>query len=211
MVSHRSLAMSNNSPPTVWKPASDDPRVLRSTHALGAALVQLMLEQKFDRITVQSILERAGVGRSTFYSHFRNKHDVLLSSYEQMFVWLEQKLDEPSTLGVRIAPVSEFVTHIRDAGPLVEALRNAGQLQEMSDLGVDFLARMIERRIRAVPGTSPGVPATLVARMLAAALMEMVEWYGEHRPQTTPSQMDNTFHALARTWLLRSSLEVAPR
>jgi Transcriptional regulator len=163
--------------------------VIRSTHALGAALVALMLEEKFNNITVQSILDRAGVGRSTFYAHFRNKQDVLHSSYEQMFAWLEQKLDEPSPVGARIVPVAEFLMHIGDAGPLVDALRSSGQLQEISDLGVGFLARMIERHIRALAGTTPAVPAALVARMLAAALMEMVEWWGDHQSTMTQTQM----------------------
>lgn len=201
--------MSNSSPLIVRKAESADPRVIRSTHALGAALVALMLEEKFNNITVQSILDRAGVGRSTFYAHFRNKQDVLHSSYEQMFAWLEQKLDQPSPVGARIVPVAEFLMHIGGAGPLVGALRTSGQLQEISDLGVGFLARMIERHIRALAGTTPAVPAALVARMLAGALMEMVEWWGDHQSTMTQTQMDATFHALARTLLRRASYEAA--
>lgn len=203
------MMMSNNPTPIVRKAPSDDPRVLRSTHALGAALVELMIEEKFENITVQRILDRAGVGRSTFYTHFRNKHDVLHSSYEQMFAWLEHKLDDPSPTGVRVAPVAEFATHVLEAGSFVEALRSAGQLQEMSVLGIDFFARMIERRIKPVAGTKPPIPASLVARMLSGALMEMVEWSAEHPLSTTPFRMDATFHALARTWLVRASYETA--
>lgn len=201
--------MSNTSPSTVRKAASADPRVIRSTHALGAALVALMLEEKFNNITVQSILDRAGVGRSTFYAHFRNKQDVLHSSYEQMFAWLEQKLDQPSPVGARIVPVAEFLMHIGDAGPLVDALRSSGQLQHISDLTVGFLARMIERHITALAGTTPAVPAPLVSRMLAGALMEMVGWWGDHQSTMTHTQMDATFHGLARTLLRRASYEVA--
>jgi len=199
--------MSNNSPSIVRKAASADPRVSRSTQALGAALVELMLEESFGDITVQRILDRAGVGRSTFYAHFRNKHDVLHSSYEQMFAWLEKALDQPSPAGVRIVPVAEFLLHIVDARRMVDALRSSGQLEEISDLGVGFLAQMIERRIRALPGTPPPVPAALVARMLAGALMEMIKWWDDHQSTATPAQMDTTFQALARTLLRRASYE----
>lgn len=203
--------MSNNSPTIVRKAASADPRVSKSTHALGAALVELLLEDNFENITVQSILDRAGVGRSTFYAHFRNKNDVLHSSYENMFGWLEQKLDVPqaSPAGVRIVPVSEFLTHIVDSSRVVDALRSSGQLEEIWDLSVGFLARMIERRITALPGTTPPIPAALVARMLAGALMEMIKWWDDHQSTATPAQMDATFQALARTLLRRASYEVA--
>jgi len=199
--------MSNDSPPIVRKDAAIDPRISRSTHALGAALVELMVEGNFDDITVQRIIDRAGVARSTFYAHFRNKQDVLHSSYERMFGWLEQQLDVPSAAGVRVAPVAEFLSHIADAGPIVGALRNAGQLDQMSDLAVGFLADMIERRVQPVQGSRPAAPPALVARMLAGALMEMIKWSNDHRTAASAAQLDATFQALARTFLLRASYE----
>lgn len=202
--------MPNKPAKTVRKTSPADPRVKRSTHALGAALVELMLEENFDSITVQSILDRAGVGRSTFYSHYRNKNDVLHSSYERMFEWLEEKLDDPSPVGARVVPVAEFVQHLGDARQFVDALRAAGQMRELSDLGVDFLARMVERHIRPIEGTNPTVPAALVSRMLAGALMEMVEWHDHHNTVTSPQQLDATFHSLAGTWLRSASYERVP-
>ena len=199
--------MSNTSGLNVRKVAAADPRVRRSTHALGAALVELMLEQRFENITVQAILNRADVSRSTFYAHFENKSDVLLSSYERMFGWLEIQLDTPSAVGVRVAPVAEFVAHIAESRPLVDALRTAGQMQQMSELGVAYMARIIERRIRACPGSAAPVPPSLIARMLSAALIEMVEWSFEQHASTSPAQMDAVFHALAWTWLRRASYE----
>ena len=199
--------MSNSSAPNVRKVDTADPRVTRSTHALGAALVELMLEQHFGHITVQAILDRAEVSRSTFYAHFANKHDVLLSSYEGMFAWLELQLENPSPVGVRVAPVAEFAAHIAESQPLLHALRTGGQMQQMSELGVAYMARIIERRIRPCPGSNSLVPPSLIARMLSAALMEMVEWGGEQRAPALPRQIDATFHVLARTWLQRASYE----
>ena len=202
--------MPNNPAKTVRNEPATDPRVRRSTRALGAALVELMAEDKFDDITVQDILDRAGVGRATFYSHFRNKNDVLHSSYEHMFSWLETKVDEPSGFRRRIVPVREFIEHIGDSTQLVRVLRESGQMREMSELGVEFLARMIEKRIRPIPGAKSPVPAPLVSRMLAGALMQMIEWHGIHHEQMIPASVDATFHGLANTWLRGASYEVRP-
>ena len=43
-----------------------DARVRRTRDALVGALVELMHEKPFDTITVQDVLDRAHVGRSTF-------------------------------------------------------------------------------------------------------------------------------------------------
>ena len=62
-----------------------DRRVLHTRDTLGDALVELMKEKTFDDITVQDVLDRAGVGRSTFYAHYRDKQDLFLSDVEDFF------------------------------------------------------------------------------------------------------------------------------
>ncbi len=52
-----------------------DERIRRTHERLGSALVKLIGEKPIDAITVQEVLERASVGRSTFYLHFRNKDE----------------------------------------------------------------------------------------------------------------------------------------
>ena len=59
-----------------------DERIRRTHQRLGSALVQLIAEKPIDDITVQDVLDRASVGRSTFYLHFRDKNDLLLSQLE---------------------------------------------------------------------------------------------------------------------------------
>jgi hypothetical protein len=62
---------------------------------------------------------------------------------------------------------------------------------------VEFAARMIERRLGpARPVTSPA-PRPLVARMLAGALAESVEWWLDHQTAATPAQVEAAFHELA--------------
>lgn len=48
------------------------------------AMYQLALEKDFRNITVQELLLKAGVARSTFYAHFRDKEDLLVAGYERI-------------------------------------------------------------------------------------------------------------------------------
>jgi AcrR family transcriptional regulator len=118
--------MPNNSAVTVREPRDAsprdvDPRVARSTHALGQALIELIQEGDYDSITVQRILDRAGIGRATFYAHYRNKEDVLYSSYERLFSGLERLVERPSAVEQRLFPVSEFLEHLAASRILVNA------------------------------------------------------------------------------------------
>lgn len=59
-----------------------DRRVQRSQQALHEALTTLILEKRYDKITVQEIIDRANVGRSTFYAHFLDKEDLLVKGFD---------------------------------------------------------------------------------------------------------------------------------
>ncbi|MGE5109488.1 MAG: TetR/AcrR family transcriptional regulator [Acidobacteriaceae bacterium] len=56
----------------------------KTQNLLRDALVALISEKPYDSIVVKEILDRANVGRSTFYMHFRDKDDLLLSGIQQM-------------------------------------------------------------------------------------------------------------------------------
>src|ERR1035441_978730 len=72
--------------PSLRTPArKPDRRVRHTRETLGDALVNLMHEKPFEEITVQHILDRAGVSRSTFYTHFSDKNDLFLSDVEEFF------------------------------------------------------------------------------------------------------------------------------
>lgn len=176
-----------------------DPRVTRTTHALGRALIELIQERHYDEITVQQILDRAGVGRATFYAHYRNKDDALHSSYERLFSLFEKVLDRrQATPYRRLFPVAEFVAHIGEARSFALALDRAGRLDDAFEMFAGHAARLIDRRLGSWPGVRTTVPRPLVARMLGGAMVEMLRWWWEDAARATPAEMDAAFHELAR-------------
>ena len=59
--------------------ARADRRVARTRRALKEALTDLILERGYESVTVQDVIDRADVGRSTFYAHFLDKDDLLMA------------------------------------------------------------------------------------------------------------------------------------
>jgi AcrR family transcriptional regulator len=195
--------MSNERAASVRKLAArarrPDRRVARTERALGAALVELMAARRFDDISVQQVLDRARVGRATFYAHFRNKHDLLLSETERFCTLLDAHLDRVEGAdGRRLAPVAELFAHVAEFHAFQASLASSGLRGPVYDLLGGHLARGIERRLaRRPPADRVVLSHAATARVLAAALMELLRWWLERDARPTPREMDAHFHAIA--------------
>ena len=76
-----------------------DPRVKRTRDVLQQALVELVQEKPFGKVTVQDIVVRAEVNRATFYDHFEDKYELLNYALNEAFrERIEQKLSENAQL-----------------------------------------------------------------------------------------------------------------
>src|SRR5205085_385112 len=91
-----------------------DQRIRRTRDRLGDALMQLALEKPFDTITVQNVLDRAEVSRSTFYVHYNDKDDLFISDLDEFFEGMATMLSRRADPSDRVAPVRELFAHIAD-------------------------------------------------------------------------------------------------
>ena len=62
-----------------------DRRIQRTHQLLFEALIELVLEKGYDKITVQDITDRANVARTTFYLHFKDKEELLMNGIKTIF------------------------------------------------------------------------------------------------------------------------------
>lgn len=63
-----------------------DRRVQKTKKFLSEALVALILEKGYEKVTIQDIIERANTGRSTFYTHYESKEQLLLDGHKNLGV-----------------------------------------------------------------------------------------------------------------------------
>ena len=175
-----------------------DARVRRTRDALGDALVALMHEKPFDSITVQDVLDRANVGRSTFYSHYSDKDDLLMSDAEEFFEAVAMMLSARGDKSDRVFPVQEFFGHITEAKQFVDALMSAGKFNDNMELARGMFARGIEKRLAELPrGQSiPESERPVIAFAHAGALLALLTWWIDRGMKQTPAEMDQLFHRL---------------
>ena len=178
------------------KKRKPDKRALRTQKLLGDAFIMLIHEKAIEDVTVQDVLERAGVGRSTFYLHFRDKNDLLLCQLEMFVEMMSNLLSKRGEVSKRVAPVAEMFDHIGAQQKLYRTLREAGRLNDFYDLAQDSFTRGIERRLKE-SGRFANVPrAELNARSsaLAGSLLSLLRWWLDRGAKDPPADMDRLFH-----------------
>jgi AcrR family transcriptional regulator len=175
-----------------------DARVRRTRDALGDALIALMQEKPFDTITVQDVLDRAHVSRSTFYSHYSDKDDLLMSDADEFFQALSMALSQHGEKSDRVFPVREFFAHLSDVQPFFKALVKSGKYQENMELARGHFARGIERRLAELPhGQSiPSHELSAIAFTHAGALLSLLTWWLDRGMLESPAEMDQLFHRM---------------
>lgn len=178
-----------------------DQRVRRTRDRLGDALVELLVQKPFDDITVQDVLDGAGVSRSTFYTHYRDKNDLFLSDVEEFFESMATALSRFGDKSERVAPVQELFAHIGEARPFYNALVESGRMPDVMELGLGHFGRGIEQRLNEIPRarTIPPDRRAAIAHGLAGSLFSLLTWWVQHGMTLSPDEMDKLFHRLVWT------------
>jgi AcrR family transcriptional regulator len=174
-----------------------DRRILRTRDALGDALIALMQEKSFDEITVQDVLDRAGVGRSTFYVHYRDKDDLFLSDVEDFFEHASSVLKRNGASKKRLLPVQELFAHIREARKFYSALANSGKMNDVHALGHGFFARSIDERLQMAGLEMESAQRSAQAHALAGSFFSLLDWWIDKGMKADPKEMDDLFHRMA--------------
>ena len=167
--------------------------------SLHHALIGLSREKPYSSIAVKEILDRADIGRSTFYMHFRDKDDLLESSIREVLGPIQA---QPRRSGSSLTSILAFSLpllkhideHRHDAGP---GMKREGRVVMHARLQ-DVLAAMIaEELLRSgVRRSEVPIPADLLARHIAATFVLVLDWWVETDTALTAEDVDARFRAL---------------
>jgi AcrR family transcriptional regulator len=144
---------------------------------------------------VQHVLDRAGIGRSTFYTHFSDKHDLLLSDVDEFLDAYARIVERDRS--DRICAVRELFEHIGESGTLRAALLASGHWQDVLDLGQAHFARAAAARLRTLPRSAHLDDKRIdgLAQAFAGAFFALLTWWLDHRPFSA-GEADALFHRM---------------
>lgn len=174
-----------------------DRRASRTRQALNTALIALIVEKRYDAITIQDILDLANVGRSTFYAHYRDKEDLLRSTFDEFFAGWGQHLKWENLEAGRVMPVLELFKHLQEAQKFYRALVRARKADELFRNGPGQMAKGVEKSLTSWLGKrKPSVPVPVLANYVASGILSLLKWWLDHDMPHPPQRMDEIFHEL---------------
>jgi AcrR family transcriptional regulator len=153
-----------------------DRRVRRTRRLLREALIALIVERGYEKVTVQDVLDRADVGRSTFYAHYRDKDQLFGACFDDLRAGLERDLaamaggppDDPTR------PVGVLFEHAARNRQVYQAI--CGRSGETA--GTRHLHRLILDELRAhLTPAGLRLPVEVVVEYLAGALLGVLVWW----------------------------------
>jgi AcrR family transcriptional regulator len=180
-----------------------DRRVRRTRELLRGALVALMQEKPYDRITVQDILERADVGRSTFYAHFRDKDDLVRSGFADIREALEAERHAAARGASRpsefLEPMRAVFRHVERYRFLGARLTPAGGGNAVTNLLQQHAAELLRAHLQATfPGFERrGPDAEAAVRFVLGACMGLVGWWLREGPPYSADEIFTIFRRIA--------------
>lgn len=184
-----------------------DRRIQKTQNLLREALASLMAQKPYDSIVIKEILERANVGRSTFYTHFQDKDDLLVSSIHEMIASVQSaKMRRSKVWYERLLwfslPIFEYHYGHRHDGRL--AMGHRGRAIQHSRLA-QVLAEILSDAIRtefAGRRKTNAPPADLIAQYVSSTFVLVLDWWIASMQPRHPKDADELFRSLVLPTLM---------
>ena len=179
-----------------------DRRIQKTQNLLREALVSLIHEKPYDTIAVTEILERANVGRSTFYTHFQDKDELLASGIHDMLTSAQSAaLSSPAKGPERIIwfslPIFEYLYQHRRTGEARMGASGRTLIHDhlrrvIAELIADGVREECQGRRKAAGQISPD----LLVQYVASTFILVLNWWVESRSPLPPNEVNDLFRAL---------------
>jgi AcrR family transcriptional regulator len=177
-----------------------DRRIQRTRKLLQDALLELILEKGYEAVTIQDVIDRANVGRSTFYAHFQDKEDLLISEFQHLRTQFEQHLigeagEEASPWGLSLA----MFQHAQGQRSLYKALagKQGGNiaLAHFQKYLTAFLNIHLKHQFAKV---KPGIPVEILSHYIASSFISLLTWWLDNDSSYSAEQMNAFYQQLVK-------------
>lgn len=168
-------------------PPTGTQRASGTAAAIIDAFIGLALERRYDAIRVADLIARAGVGKSTFYEHFRGKDAVLLAAIQPILLALATAASGRAARSY-IRAVVEHLWEQRSVGRPI-----------MDSIAAPIIQRRLADAIASHGVGSDGMAnAALIAVGVASAQLAMLRCWLGGRVAATIDEMTDQLIACAR-------------
>lgn len=179
---------------------SIDRRVARTQRLLHEALISLILERGWNDVSVREVCERADVGRSTFYVHFGDKEELLLSGFALFRSELQRQVKTEGTKPLAFVPL--LIAHVHSHRRLWRALVGKQCGPAVQKRLSELIAEMLERELAET--VAPGPRRSAAVRYMAGAFLQLLVWWLDARSGLDVGELEELLCELTRAVLAQA-------
>jgi AcrR family transcriptional regulator len=175
-----------------------DRRINRTRATLFQALSELMIEKRYDDITVQDIIDRADVGRSTFYAHFQDKESLAEGMLVNILDSLTSAMEQNNPNLQNFLPGPELFEHIRKHFSIFKAMTSGRGLELFFQKGQEYWSAQMAARLQAMlpAGKEPKVPIPVLAHHISGTFVNLLKWWIDNKMPYTAERMNEIVEVL---------------
>ena len=192
-----------------------DRRVQRTRDSLHRALISLMTEKGFEAVTVQDILDRANVGRSTFYAHYAGKDDLFRAGFKDLRRELEavQRNSLHAPRRRRFAFSLPFFEHAHGHRRVYHAIVGRRSALLVMNEFRSLFSGLVRTDLKTLPppAQTQRLPREALVQVLAGMLLSVLTWWMEDKAALPPAEADAVFRRVALAVLGEMELSSAVR
>ena len=175
-----------------------DRRSQRTQQALMEALIALLAVKNYDEISVNDIVERANVGRATFYAHYQDKDDLLRNGFERVLDMLIQHVNLVEADQNLQLDTTPLFLHAKGHYELYRMLVWGSGFEVLTKDGHAALAVKFQESFALFLAgkTEPSVPLAILSYSMAGSLLLLLKWWLDNKMPYSPEYMNEIFQKL---------------
>lgn len=159
-----------------------DRRIIRTKKLVNESFIVLLGTQKYSDITIQDIIDRANIGRATFYSHYKSKEEILYSIISDIFIHISSHCLDPekhhdfSNKDGFDHVLHHMLCHFKEDKDTLKAILNSdGHDYFIDNLSIE-ITHMIDHYLSdSILDTK--LPKDLILNQLKTSLIELILWW----------------------------------
>jgi len=183
-----------------------DRRQQKTRNAIFSAFSTLLASKNYTKITVQEIIDEANVGRSTFYSHFETKDDLLKAMCTDLFEHVfsdslnsENTHDFSLSVGNPDTMITHILYHLRDNKKNIIGILTC----ESGDIFLRFFKQYLNELIsvhflNSIERNNTHIPDDFLLNHISGSFVEMVHWWKKNNMKQSPEELAKYFSAVIK-------------
>lgn len=167
-------------------------QINRTKRAIYSAFSELLNKKKYSQIAIQEIADLANVGRSTVYSHFETKEDILTSMCKDIFENLmtagHVTSKEPEAMVVAL------LTHIKENKKVITGIFFSEGMDTFEEFCKQYFSNILEEHLLGkYDEKSTGIPKDYLVNHVIGSFMETIRWWSKNNMKQSPQEIAGYF------------------